>query len=120
MKYYLFIQWKNISSTLFKFNNRWKQPPAQLKTIASRHCNILKDHEGIAIYQKEKAIPGWVGGSGPGSYSVLDVSSYIEEGIKRQQEFYDHSAGNAQLNTMPTATKEKEAVVVEGVAFNDI
>ena len=118
MRYYLFIQWKNISSTLFKFNSRWKQPPAQLKTIASRHCKILKDHEAEAIYRKEKAIPGWVGGSGTGSYSVLDVTDYIEEGAKRQQEYYDGSTSNEYINSLPTAEAKVEEA--DGAAFSDI
>lgn len=102
-KYYLFIQWKNISSTLFKYNQRWKQSPAQLKTIASRHPKVLKEPEAKALYLKEKAIPAWIGGANESSYSVLDVTDYVVESNEREQAFHAYSQSPEFNNSLPGA-----------------
>lgn len=114
-KYYLFIQWKNISSTLFKYNQRWKQSPAQLKNIAGRHPQVLKEADARALYQKEKAIPAWIGGTSEGSYSVLDVTEYVVESHEREQAFHQYSQSPEFVNSLPD-TENKE----DGTKFGSI
>jgi len=106
-KFYLFVQWKNISSTLFKYNNKWKQSPMQLRNIASRHPDVVSEADSIRLYHSEKAVPSWVGGSNSITYSVVDVTKYITESHQRETEYHSSTLVNNQTqDSLPSSTSD--------------
>jgi hypothetical protein len=105
-KFYLFVEWRIIKSTLFKYIPRWKnQAPSQLKMIAGRHPKVLKENQALEIYKKEKDIPSWVAGSiEKQTFSVVDITDLVVSSKVRSDQAHSYATSPEFQNSLP-ATK---------------